>query len=98
MTIIPPDMQGQLLPRHWLGFEGVLHVVGVARNDQVVTALVDLGQLPLPMKVVGLPHVTVAINPDTEGEAVMSNDFVLDDFERVEPVAIWGKIEELERE
>ena len=100
MTIITPQKQKQRLPSHWLGFEdttGQIKVVGLAKNDKVITGLVDLGGLPVPMKGPAFPHVTIAINPEAGGKAQMSNEFQLSDFEPIAPIPITGAVEEILR-
>ena len=101
MTIISPREQKQRLPSHWLDFEdkneGQLKVVGLAKNDKVITGLVDLGGLPIPMKGPTFPHVTIAINPEAGGKAHMSNEFHLSDFEPIKPIPLKGSVEEIFR-
>ena len=60
-----------------------------------MTGLVDLGDLPIPMKGPAFPHVTIAINSLLGGKASMSNLFLLSDFESIEPISICGIIEEI---
>ena len=101
MTVISPPEQRRRLPLHWLDFSddtGRMSVVAIARNDKVVTGLVDVGGLPIPMKGPAFPHVTIAVNPDG-GESVMSNYFELWDFETIEPdsIQLMGHIEEVLR-
>lgn len=96
MTIIPPTEMSQRLPSRWLDYEGCLEVVGIAKNDKVVAARVNLDDLPIPMKIKGLPHITIATNPKTGGKPLMSNDFLEEDFEPLEkPIEVCGKIEEV---
>ena len=101
MTMISPKEQKQRLPSHWLDFEdkkqGQMKVVGLAKNDKVITGLVDLGGLPVPMKGPAFPHITIAVNPETGGKARMSNEFQLSDFEPIIPIPITGAIEEILR-
>ena len=109
MTIISPREQKQRLPSHWLDFEdksGQIKVVAVAKNDRVITGLVDLGGLPVPMKGPAFPHVTIAVNPETGGKAHMSNEFQISDFEpirdpkrpdKVKRIPITGAVEEILR-
>ena len=103
MTIIRPhEMKSGRLDSRWLEFEGCFTVTRIAQNDQVMTALVNLGDLPLPMKGPTMPHVTIAINPATGGEAKMSNAFQEQDYEPIEPepkptIQICGKVEEVLR-
>ena len=107
MTLISPKHQKQRLPSHWLDFKdktGQMKVVAVAKNDKVITGLVDLGGLPVPMKGPAFPHVTIAVNPETGGKAHMSNEFQISDFEpirdlkwphQVKPIPIKGEVEEI---
>ena len=100
MTLIAPTKQKQRLPSHWLDFEdqsGQMKVVAVAKNDKVVTGLVDLGGIPVPMKGPAFPHVTIAVNSKAGGEAYMSNEFQLSDFEPIKPIPITGAVEEILR-
>ena len=96
MTIIRPhEMKSGRLPSQWLDFEGCLQVRAIAQNDQVMTALVDLGDLPMPMKGPIMPHVTIATNPETGGKAYMSNDIPITSFQELEePIEICGTVEE----
>jgi len=101
MTLISPPEQKRRLPLHWLDFSddaGRMSVVAIARNDKVVTGLVDMGGLPIPMNGPAFPHITIAVNPDG-GEAVMSNYFELWDFETIESgsIQLKGYIEEVLR-
>ena len=100
MTIISPTNQKQRLPSHWLDFydnKGQMKVVKIAQNDKIITGLVDLGGLPIPMKGPAFPHVTIAVNP-IGGNAVMSNDFMPEDFTKIdEPIPLTGHVEEVLR-
>ena len=100
MTIISPKNQKQRLPSHWLDFKedkGIMKVIAIAKNDKVVTGLVDLGGIPIPMKGPSFPHVTIAINthPEINGKAWMSNEFQLSDFEPIDPIPLTGAVEEI---
>ena len=100
MTLLPPPEMKRRLPSHWLEYEGCLDVIGIARNDQVIAARIEIpSDLPIPFKIRGLPHVTIATNPKTGGKAEMSNDFVEEDFESLEngPIKVCGKVEEVLR-
>jgi len=101
MTIISPREQKQRLPSHWLDFEdnkkGQMKVVGLAKNNKVITGLVDLGGLPIPMKGPAFPHITIAVNIEAGGKAHMSNEFQLSDFEPIKPILITGAVEEVLR-
>ena len=59
MTMIPPPKMKQRLPTGQF-FEGCLKVVGVAINDKVMAAKVDIGDKLLYFKIEGVPHVTIA--------------------------------------
>lgn len=100
MTLISPKNQKQRLPSQWLDFQddtGIMKVVAIAKNDKVVTGLVDLGGVPIPMKGPAFPHVTIAINthPEINGKAHMSNEFQLSDFEPIDPIPLTGAVEEI---
>ena len=100
MTLIAPTKQKQRLPSHWLDFEdktGQMKVVAVAKNDKVITGLVDLGGIPVPMKGPAFPHVTIAVNSKAGGEPYMSNEFQLSDFEPIKPIPVTGAVEEILR-
>ena len=100
MTLISPKNQKQRLPSQWLGFKedkGLMKVVAIAKNDKVVTGLVDLGGLPIQIKNPAFPIVTIAINthPEINGKAHMSNEFQLSDFEPIDPIPLTGAVEEI---
>jgi len=97
MTILPPAEMKRRLPSRWLDYNGCLKVVGLAQNDMVVTARVDLGDLPMPMKILGLPHITIATNPETGGEPQMSNELVEEDFQPIGSFEVCGKVQEIFR-
>jgi len=69
----------------------------IAQNDMVVAARVDLGDLPIPMKIPGLPHITIATNPESGGKPHMSNDFVEEDFQPISSFEVCGAVEEVFR-
>ena len=94
MTMIPPTEQKQRLPPSQF-FEGCIKVVGIARNDKVITAKVDLGDIALYNKIAGVPHITIATNAG--GKPAMSNEFSDTDFEPIEPIEVCGKVEEVPR-
>jgi hypothetical protein len=98
MTIIPPTDMKRRLPAHWLEFSGCLEVVGIAQNDQIVAARVSLGDLPMPMKIAGLPHITIATNPEAGGKPAMSNALVEEDFQPISPIEVCGNVEEISRQ
>jgi len=97
MTILPPTEMSRRLPSHWLDYSGCLRAVAIAQNEQVVTVRIDLGDLPLPMKIKGLPHITIATNPETGGKPAMSNEFVEADFKPIDPIEVCGSVEEVPR-
>lgn len=94
MTMIPPTEQKQRLPPSQF-FEGCIKVVGIVRNDKVITAKVDLGDIALYNKIAGVPHITIATNAG--GKPAMSNEFSDEDFEPIEPIMVCGKVEEVQR-
>lgn len=94
MTMIPPTEQKQRLPPSQF-FEGCVKVVGIARNDKVIAAKVDLGDMALYNKIAGIPHITIATNAG--GKPAMSNEFSDEDFEPIEPIVVCGKVEEVQR-
>lgn len=94
MTMLPPTEQKQRLPPSQF-FEGCIKVVGIARNDKVITAKVDLGDIALYNKIAGVPHITIATNAG--GKPAMSNEFSDTDFEPIEPIEVCGKVEEVPR-
>ena len=100
MTLISPQHQKQRIPSRWLRFKdetGQMKVVAIAKNDRVITGLVDLGGLPIPMKGPAFPHVTIAVNPSAGGKPYMSNEFRANDFEKIAPIPITGAVEEISR-
>ena len=94
MTMIPPTEQKQRLPPSQF-FEGCIKVVGIARNEMVIAVKVDLGEMAVYNKIVGIPHITIATNAG--GKPAMSNEFSDADFEPIEPVMVCGKVEEVPR-
>jgi len=62
-----------------------------------VAARVDLGDLPMPMKASGLPHITIATNPEMGGKPQMSNEFVEEDFQPIGSFEVCGKVQEVFR-
>ena len=100
MTVINPLNQKQRLPSQWLEYEGCINIVGIAEGQHVMTALVDLGHLPLPMKGPEYPHITIATNPEAGGKPSMSNwkykpEFSEGNFRQIEPIEVCGTIEEV---
>ena len=100
MTIINPANHKQRLPSHWLGEELCIKIIGIAQSAQVVTALVDLGGVPLPMKGPAYPHVTIATLPPSKPS--MSNwkfkpeiGTDSDQFKAIDSILICGTIEEV---
>ena len=94
MTLIPPPESKSRLPRGQF-FKGCLTVTGIAANDRVITAKVDVVEEMLLFKITGVPHVTIATNPETGGKPVMSNEFTDSDFEPIEPITICGEVQEI---
>ncbi len=94
MTILPPNEQKQRLPPTQF-FEGCVKVVGIARNEMVIAAKVDLGEMALYNKIVGVPHITIATNAG--GKPAMSNEFSDEDFEPINPIEVCGKVKEIPR-
>lgn len=94
MTMIPPTEQKQRLPPSQF-FEGCIKVVGIAKNDKVITAKVDFGDMALYNKIDGIPHITIATNAG--GKPVMSNEFSDEDFKPIEPIVVCGKVEEVQK-
>ena len=94
MTLVPPTERSRL-PRGQF-FEGCLTVTGIASNERVMAARVDVGDEALLFKIEGLPHVTIATNPSEGGKHVMSNEFIEADFEPIDPIRICGKVTEIE--
>ena len=92
MTMLPPTEQKQRLPPTQF-FEGCVKVVGIARNEMVIAAKVDLGEMALYSKIVGVPHITIATHAG--GKPAMSNEFSDADFEPIEPIEVCGKVEEI---
>jgi len=95
MTIISPPNSSTRLPSRWLGESECVSVVGIASDDKVMTALIDVRGAPIPMKGPAFPHVTIATNPKEGGKPVMSNSFSKEDFRPVGPIKICGTIEEI---
>ena len=94
MTILPPNEQKQRLPPTQF-FEGCVKVIGIARNEMVIAAKVDLGEMALYNKIVGVPHITIATNAG--GKPAMSNEFSDEDFEPINPIEVCGKVKEISR-
>ena len=104
MTMIPPTEMKQRLPSEQ-SFEGCLKVVGIAQNDKVIAAKVDLGEELLYFKIEGLPHVTIATAVDPERTSDpknpvyysprLSNEFTEEDFSEPADFKICGKVEEV---
>ena len=94
MTMLPPTDQKQRLPPSQF-FEGCIKVVGIARNDMVITAKVDVGDILVYSKLDTIPHITIATNAG--GKPAMSNEFSDADFEPIDPVTVCGKVEEVLR-
>ena len=98
MTVVPPTQQGSG-PRweysgYRMGDEVELRAVAIARNDRVVAVAIETD---LPTKV-GIPHVTIATNPDRGGKPKDSNEFTEEDFEPLdEPILLVGTLDEVPR-
>ena len=100
MTVINPPNQKQRLPARWLDQKVAVKVTSVAGggpDDSVMTAMVDLGGQPIPMKGPAFPHITIATNPAKGGKPAMSNNFSNADFEPIDPIQLSGTIEEIIR-
>tara|TARA_Y100000310_G_scaffold77027_1_gene73490 strand:- start:4669 stop:5637 length:969 start_codon:yes stop_codon:yes gene_type:complete len=98
MTLISPTEQKMgRLPARWHRFNDCLTVVGIAHNDFVVAAKIDMKDIPMPFKIQGIPHITIATNPTKDGKPAMSNEFVEQDFIPVEAFNVCGGVEELFR-
>ena len=65
-----------------------------------MTALVDVGDLPIPFKGPEFPHITIAVNSEAGGRPEMSNDFLPDDFEEIPggPIILNGTVQEVFRD
>ena len=96
MTLIPPTEQKQRLPSEQF-YEGCLAVTGIAQNERVMAVRVDAESQNLYNKIEGLPHITIATNPETGGKPAMSNEFSETDFQPLEDIKICGKVEEVMR-
>jgi len=102
MTIIGPRDQKYRLPSHWHGWNKPIKISRIAQNDQIMTALVDIGDVPIPFKGPEYPHITIATNtkdyPSVRPE--MSNDFSIGDFKDLPggPIMLTGEIEEVLRQ
>jgi len=94
MTMLPPTEQKQRLPSDQF-YEGCLTVTGIAQNDQVIAVRVDAESQNLYNKIEGLPHITIATNPEAGGKAAMSNNFAEQDFQPIDLIEVCGKVEEV---
>jgi len=97
MTVIAPQEMKRRLAARWLGYEGCFSIDKIAQNERVMAARVNLDNLPIPMKIKGLPHVTIATNPAEGGKPVMSNEFFEEDFKPIEIIKVCGTIKEVSR-
>ena len=95
MTIISPPEMKRRLPSRWLGTDLCVKIVGIALNDRVASALVDLESTPLPMRGSTHAHITIATNPLVGAKPIESNNFSMENYEAVEPIEICGTIEEI---
>ena len=97
MTMIPPSEQKTRLPRNQF-YEGDLRVTGIAKNDKVIAVRVAAEDKNLYNKLVGLPHITIATNPEKGGKPQMSNEFEESDFKELEKdIIVRGKVKEVFR-
>ena len=94
MTMLPPTEQKQRLPSDQF-YEGCLTVTGIAQNDQVIAVRVDAESQNLYNKIEGLPHITIATNPEAGGKAAMSNNFAEQHFQPIDLIEVCGKVEEV---
>ncbi len=94
MTMIPPTEQKQRLPSDQF-YEGCLRVTGIAKNERVIAVRVDAESQNLYNKIEGLPHVTIATNPQAGGKPAMSNEFSESDFQPIDSIEICGKVQEV---
>lgn len=95
MTVVtPPEMKNQTNSIEW---SGELSVVALAKNDKVIAAKVNVSNVPdLPLKIPGLPHITIAVNRSAGGKPVMSTLFVESDFHSLpEPIKVTGAVKEI---
>lgn len=97
MTLLGPRNNKRSLPPRWIDKQFCVDIVGIAKNDKVMAALVDLKDLPIPMAGPEFPHVTIAVDRQAGGEPSMSNDFSQEDFERIEPIMVCGTTKEIMR-
>ena len=96
MTMIPPTEQKQRLPPEQF-FEGCLTIDAVAQNEQVMAVKVNVANENLYFKIEGLPHITIATNPEMGVKPTMSNEFAEQDFQSIDPIQVCGKVEEVMR-
>jgi len=98
MTIISPTEQKMgRIPARWFDFKDCIAVVAIAKNDYVMTAKVDMSDMPMPFKLAGLPHITIATNPMTDGKPEMSNEFREGDFEPIAAFNVCGQVQEVNK-
>jgi len=97
MTIISPPEMKRRLPSRWLMTGLCVKVVGIAQNDRVVSALVDLQGVSIPMKGPSHPHITIATNPLVGAKPMESNNFQISDYEPIEPINVCGTTREIEK-
>ena len=69
----------------------------VAQNEQVMAVKVNVANENLYFKIEGLPHITIATNPEMGGKPTMSNEFAEQDFQSIDPIQVCGKVEEVMR-
>lgn len=87
----PGSMKLRMSPR-WIGSNLCFTIDRIAMTNTLVTAKINLGDLPLPIKGPAFPHVTIATNGVLPEE---SNKLTKDQFETIEPIQICGVIKEI---
>ena len=97
MTIINPPEMTTRLPSRWIGGGLCVKVVGIAQNDRVASALVDLEGVPLPMRGSTHPHITIATNPLVGAKPMESNNFQMSDYNPIEFITVCGTIREIQK-
>ncbi len=96
VTLFGPADQKVRMPTRWLGQDLCGQVVAVAKNELIITGLVKF-KGPVPLKGPAFHHVTIAFDRESGGRPAMSNDFTLQDFEKISPIQICGKVTEVSR-
>lgn len=96
MTLINPSEQKMgRIPARWHRFNDCLTVVAMAQNDFVMAVKIDMKDIPVPFKIQGLPHITIATHPSKGGKPEMSNEFSEADYKSIEAFNVCGEVEEL---